>query len=72
MSTDFAGWGGQLVSGTKAVGSGQGCPEPTRDGTDRKFVGSYSRYKFFSGIRMAWSVSHFMPTCDCGGQDTSD
>ena len=39
---------------------------------DRTFVGSYSCYKFFSGTGMAWNVSHFMPGCDFGGQDTSD
>lgn len=45
--------------------------EPTRDGTDRKFVGSYSLLQvFFRHKNGMECLTFFMPTCDCGGQDT--
>lgn len=49
------------MSGTEAVGSGQGCLEPPRDGMDGKFVGSYSCHKLFSGTRNGLGYLTFVP-----------
>lgn len=68
MSTDFAGLGWAAGSGTKAVGSGQGCSGADQRWNGQEVCGILFPLQVFSGIRMAWSVSMTAPTCDCGGQ----